>query len=259
MSSSVPNPVEQTVVITGAGSERGIGRATALRLASDGYAIAILDLDEEAARHTAEVVATAHGVKTFSAKVDVADVASVAAAVAALEASDLPAVSGLVNNAGITSPTRFLDIELDEWERIFRVNVTGTFIVTKAFLPGMIERGFGRIVNLSSVSAQRGGGVFGGTHYSAAKAAVLGLTRALAREIGHHGVVINSVAPGFIGTDITAGKLTDERRAAIVAEIPVARGGETADVANLIAYLTGREVGYVTGATFDVNGGSHIH
>ena len=128
--------------------------------------------------------------------------AQVDAAVSAVE-GDLPPVAALVNNAGITAQTRFLEIEEDEWDSIFDVNVRGTYLVIRRVLPGPFDRGYGRIVNLSSVSAVRGGGVFGGSHYSAAKAAVLGLTRALAREVGPSGVTCNALAPGLIGTDIT--------------------------------------------------------
>jgi 2-hydroxycyclohexanecarboxyl-CoA dehydrogenase len=123
----------------------------------------------------------------------------------------------------------------------------------------MAERGFGRVVFLSSVSAERGGGVFGGVAYSAAKAAQLGFARALAREVGPHGVTVNSVAPGLIDTDITAGKLDADRKAQLVAGIPVGRNGNVHDVADLITYLCREESGYITGVTYDVNGGAHIH
>ncbi|MER7012573.1 SDR family NAD(P)-dependent oxidoreductase [Saccharopolyspora sp. NPDC000359] len=248
----------RTAVITGAGSERGIGRETALHLASAGFAVAVLDIDGAAAESTAELVAERHGVPALGLAADVTDAASVDRAVGLLEGSELPAVGALVNNAGITRPTRFLDIEQDEWDLVFKVNVTGTYLVTRRVLPGMVERGYGRIVNLSSVSAERGGGVFGGSHYSAAKAAVLGLTRALAREVGQHGVVVNAVAPGLIDTDITGGALTGERKEALIADIPVGRNGRTEDVAATITFLAGEQVGYITGATFDINGGSHI-
>jgi 2-hydroxycyclohexanecarboxyl-CoA dehydrogenase len=172
---------------------------------------------------------------------------------------DLPPVAALVNNAGITAPTRFLDIDEEEWDRIFDVNVRGTYLVTRRVLPGLIDRGYGRIVNLSSVSAIRGGGVFGGAHYSAAKAAVLGLTRALAREAGPSGVTCNAVAPSLIATDITAGKLSPEREAEIVAGVPLQRQGTVGEVASMIVYLCSEDAGYVTGATLDINGGSHIY
>jgi 2-hydroxycyclohexanecarboxyl-CoA dehydrogenase len=248
----------RTAVITGAGSERGIGREAALHLAAAGFAVAVLDIDGEAAERTAAVVAERHVVPALGLAADVTDAASVDQAIGKLEASDLPAVGALVNNAGITRPTRFLDIEQEEWDLVFNVNVTGTYLVTQRVLPGMIERGYGRIVNLSSVSAERGGGVFGGSHYSAAKGAVLGLTRALAREVGPHGVVVNAVAPGLIDTDITAGALTGDRKEKLIADIPVGRNGRTEDVAATIAFLAGEHVGYITGATFDINGGSHI-
>ncbi|KAA5828685.1 SDR family NAD(P)-dependent oxidoreductase [Saccharopolyspora hirsuta] len=248
----------RTAVITGAGSERGIGRETALHLAAAGFAVAVLDIDGAAAESTAKLVAERHDVPALGLAADVTDAESVDRAIGQLEDSELPAVGALVNNAGITRPTRFLDIEQDEWELVFKVNVTGTYLVTRRVLPGMVERGYGRIVNLSSVSAERGGGVFGGSHYSAAKAAVLGLTRALAREVGQHGVVVNAVAPGLIDTDITGGALTGERKAALIADIPVGRNGRTEDVAATITFLAGEQVGYITGATFDINGGSHI-
>jgi 2-hydroxycyclohexanecarboxyl-CoA dehydrogenase len=189
---------------------------------------------------------------------DVTNAADVDAAVSAIE-RDCPPVAALVNNAGITAPTRFLDIDLEEWDRIFDVNVRGTYLVTRRVLPAMVDRGYGRIVNLSSVSAVRGGGVFGGSHYSAAKAAVLGLTRALAREVGPQGVTCNALAPGLIATDITAGKLSPEREAQIVADVPVQRQGTAREVASMIVYLCSEDAGYVTGTTVDINGGSHIH
>lgn len=249
----------RTAVITGAGSERGIGRETARQLAAAGFDIAVLDIDGDAAERTAGVVAEENGVRALGVRADVTDESSVDAAISAVESADLPPIATLVNNAGITRPTRFLDIEQDEWELVFRVNVTGTYLVTRRVLPGMTERGYGRIVNVSSVSAQRGGGVFGGSHYSAAKAAVLGLTRALAREVGPNGVVVNAVAPGLVDTDITGGLLSGERKDELISGVPVGRNGRTTDVAATITFLAGESVGYITGATFDINGGSHIN
>ncbi|MCE3551531.1 SDR family oxidoreductase [Pseudonocardia sp. RS11V-5] len=247
-----------TAVVTGAASKRGIGRATAHALAAAGWNVAVLDLDEAAAKATADEIAGAHPVQAFGLACDVTDEASVATAVETLVA-DAPPVGALVNNAGITSPTRFLDVDGAEWDRIFAVNVRGAYNITRRLAPAMAERGFGRIVFLSSVSAERGGGVFGGVAYSAAKAAQLGFCRALAREIGEHGVTVNSVAPGLIDTDITGGALEGERKQALIAGIPVGRNGRVADVADLITYLCRPESGYITGATYDVNGGSHIH
>jgi 2-hydroxycyclohexanecarboxyl-CoA dehydrogenase len=151
-----------------------------------------------------------------------------------------------------------LDTSLEEWEEVFAVNSRGTFLATKAVLPAMLERGYGRIVNVSSVSGIRGGGIFGGTHYSASKAAVLGFTRAVAREFAGQGVTCNAVAPGLIETDLATPYMTDERRAEVIAGIPVGRIGVPDDVAGVIAFLCSPESGYVTGEVVDINGGSHI-
>ncbi len=248
---------DKTAVVTGAASTRGIGRATAHALAAAGWHVAVLDLDEAGAKEAAHEIADRHGVQAVGTACDVTDEASVESALAVLDAA-LPPVGALVNNAGITSPTPFLEVSGEEWDRIFAVNVRGSFNVTRRLAPGMAERGFGRIVFLSSVSAERGGGVFGGVAYSAAKAAELGFTRALARELGPHGITVNAVAPGLIDTDITGGALEGERKTALVAGIPVGRNGRVEDVADLITYLCREETGYVTGATYDVNGGSHI-
>jgi 2-hydroxycyclohexanecarboxyl-CoA dehydrogenase len=249
---------ESTVIVTGAGSARGIGREACLRLAAAGWSVAALDLDEGAAQETAKLAADANGGRAVGLGCDVTEGAQVDATVLAVE-GELPPVAALVNNAGITAPTRFLDIEEGEWDRVFDVNVRGTYLVTRRVLPGLVDRGHGRIINLSSVSAIRGGGVFGGSHYSAAKAAVLGLTRALAREVGPSGVTCNALAPGLIATDITAGKLSPEREAQILADVPLQRRGTVGEVASMIVYLCSEDAGFVTGATLDINGGSHIH
>jgi NAD(P)-dependent dehydrogenase (short-subunit alcohol dehydrogenase family) len=248
----------KTAIVTGAGSKRGIGRATAHALAAAGWNVAVLDLDEAGAKDVATDIAEQHGVQAVGIACDVTDATSVENALVALDAA-VPPVGALVNNAGITSPTRFLDVTAEEWDRIFAVNVRGAYNITRQVAPGMVERGFGRIVFLSSVSAVRGGGVFGGVAYSAAKAAQLGFARALARELGPNGVTANSVAPGLIGTDITGGALEGERKSELLAGTPVGRIGNVNDVADLITYLCREESGYITGVTYDVNGGSHIY
>jgi NAD(P)-dependent dehydrogenase (short-subunit alcohol dehydrogenase family) len=258
MSIAPESILAKTAVVTGAGSKRGIGRATAHALAAAGWNIAVLDLDETGAKDAANEVAERHGVQAVGVGCDVTDAASVETALAVVEQA-VPAIGALVNNAGITSPTPFLQVTSEEWERIFAVNVRGSYNVTRRVAPGMAERGFGRIVFLASVSAERGGGVFGGVAYSAAKAAQLGFARALARELGPRGVTINAVAPGLIDTDITGGALQGERETQLLAGIPVGRKGNVADVADLITYLCRAESGYITGVTYDVNGGSHIH
>jgi 2-hydroxycyclohexanecarboxyl-CoA dehydrogenase len=249
---------DKTAIVTGAGSKRGIGRATAHALAAAGWNIAILDLHEPSAKEAAHEVADRQSVQAVGIACDVTDEPSVEAALAALDGS-MPPVGALVNNAGITSPTRFLEVTGEEWDKIFAVNVRGAYNITRRVAPGMVDRGFGRIVFLSSVSAERGGGVFGGVAYSAAKAAQLGFARALARELGPNGVTVNSVAPGLIDTDITGGALEGERKVELVAGIPVGRNGNVHDVADLITFLCREESGYITGVTYDVNGGAHIH
>jgi 2-hydroxycyclohexanecarboxyl-CoA dehydrogenase len=249
---------DKTALVTGAGSTRGIGRATAHTLAAAGWNVAILDLDEASAKDAAHEIAERHGVQAVGIGCDVTDETSVDDALAVLDGA-VPPVGALVNNAGITSPTPFLEVSGEEWDRIVAVNLRGAFNVTRRLAPGMAERGFGRIVFLSSVSAERGGGVFGGVAYSAAKAGQLGFTRALARELGPSGVTVNAVAPGLIDTDITGGALEGERKAQLIAGVPVGRNGNVADVADLITYLCREESGYITGATYDVNGGSHMH
>ena len=194
--------LDMTAIVTGGGSVRGIGRATAHALASAGWYVAVLDLDETGAQQAAREVAERHGTQTVGVRCDVTDEASVGAALAVL-GDGAPPIGALVNNAGITSPTPFLQVTGDEWEMIFAVNVRGAFNITRRVVPGMVERRFGRVVFVSSVSAERGGGFFGGVAYSAAKAAQLGFARALAREVGSNGVTVNSVAPGLVDTDIS--------------------------------------------------------
>ena len=250
-------PAERTAVVTGAASPRGIGRVLAERLAADGWAVAILDLDGDACRAVAEDIAGRHGGQVLGVAADVSDPYAVDQAVRQLE-SALPPVTGLANLAGISSPTPFLEVSPEEWDLVFAVNMRGTFLVTQRLLPGMIERRFGRIVSISSVSAQRGGGTYSKVAYSASKAAVIGFTRALAREVGKFGITVNCVAPGPVDTDIMGGPLDDERKAQMSAAGLVGRVGTPLEVAALMAYLLGEHAGYITAATYDINGGLQI-
>ena len=250
-------PAERTVLLTGAASPRGIGRASADRLAREGWAVAILDIDADEAKAAAADIGDAHGVPTLGVGADVSDKAAVDAAVAAVESS-MPPIVGLANVAGISSPTDFMDETVEGWDRVFAINMRGTFIVTQRVLHGMIDRRLGRIVSVSSVSAQRGGGTYSKVAYSSSKAAIIGFTRALAREMGEHGITVNAVAPGPIDTDIMGGTLTEERKAAMSADTLVKRVGTREEVAALIAFLLGEEAGYITAATYDINGGLQI-
>ena len=165
----------------------------------------------------------------------------------------------LVNNAGITQPLKIMEIRHENYDAVLDVNLLGTLHMSQAVIPHMRARHTGKIVNMSSVSAQRGGGIFGGPHYSAAKAGVLGLTKAMARELAPDGIRANAICPGFIATDITAGKLTPEMKVQILAGIPMGRAGEASDVAGCALFLASDLSAYVTGSEVDVNGGSLIH
>jgi len=250
-------PARRTAVITGAASPRGIGRATAARLARDGWSVAILDIDGVAAERVASEVADKYSVPTLGVGADISDEQSVQAAVALVELS-LPPIIGLANVAGVSSPAEFLDVTPAEWDRVFDVNMRGTFLVTRRVLPAMIAAGVGRIVSVSSISAQRGGGTYSKVPYSASKAAVIGFSRALAREMGPHHITVNAVAPGPIDTEIMGGTLTDERKAQMSAEIPLGRVGTVQDVAALLTFLMSEDAGYITAATYDVNGGLQV-
>ena len=252
-----PFPAERTAVVTGAASPRGIGRATADRLARDGWSIAILDLDGEAAGRTAAEIGGNRSVASLGVAADVADPDSVEAAIARVEAG-LPPIIALANVAGVSSPVDFVDVTIAEWDRIFDINMRGAFLVTRRVVPAMLAAGVGRIVSVSSASAQRGGGTYSKVPYSASKAALIGFSRALARELGPNGITVNCVAPGPIDTDIMGGTLTEERKAELGAGNMVGRVGTVAEVAALIAYLLGPDAGYVTAATYDINGGLQV-
>jgi len=246
---------DKVAIITGAASLRGLGRATAQLFAEHGARVAILDLDAGAAK---EAAASLKGRGHFSGKCNVTSRSDCDRAVARI-VKKYGRIDILVNNAGITSPLRLLNVDDDTYNRVMDVNMRGTFHMTQAVVPTMRAQKSGSIVNLSSVSAQRGGGVFGGTVYSAAKGAILGYTKACARELGPDNVRVNAICPSLINTDITAGKLSDEQRAGIMATIPMGRAGEAREVAGCALFLASELASYVTGSEIDINGGSHIH
>jgi NAD(P)-dependent dehydrogenase (short-subunit alcohol dehydrogenase family) len=217
----------------------------------------VLDIDGDEARAAAAEIGTAHGVAALGLGVDVSDQAAVDAAIAEVE-TGLPPIVALANVAGIASPVPFMNETVEGWDRVFAVNMRGTFIVTQRVVRGMIERRQGRVVSLSSVSAQRGGGTYSKVAYSASKAAIIGFTRALAREVGEYGITVNAVAPGPVDTDIMGGLLTDERKAAMSADTLIGRVGTREEVAALIAFLLGDDAGWITAATYDINGGLQI-
>jgi NAD(P)-dependent dehydrogenase (short-subunit alcohol dehydrogenase family) len=246
---------DRVCIITGAGSARGLGRATARLFAEHGARIAVLDIDLAAARETAGLL---KGRGHLALRCDVTRRKDCQKAVERVLARH-GRIDVLVNNAGVTAPERLMDVTDALYDRIMDINMRGTFHMTQAVVPAMRSARSGSIVNMSSVSAQRGGGVFGGSPYAAAKAAMLGYTKAAARELGPDNIRANAICPSMIDTDITAGKLSEERRAGILASVPMGRLGTAEEVAGCCLFLASDLSSYVTGSEIDINGGSHIH
>ena len=242
-------------LVTGAGSERGIGRHAALALARRGAKVVVTDVDGEGARRVAAGLER-EGFPALGLDLDVTSKESVRAAVAAATARlGEPAI--LVNNAGISVKNAVVDIPEAEWDRVLAINLKGTFLCTQAVLPAMIRARYGRIVNVASVAGKWGGGVFGGAHYCASKAGVLGFSKTVAREVAAHGITVNCVAPGMIDTDIF-GAASADVRSRLAEAIPLKRPGRPEEVAAAIAFLASAEAAYVTGEEIDVNGGFHM-
>jgi 2-hydroxycyclohexanecarboxyl-CoA dehydrogenase len=240
-------------LVTGGG--RGIGRAIALRLARAGNAVGILDLDGATARAVASEIVTAGG-RAASADADVSELAAVEAAVRAIEDA-LGPVELLVNNAGWERLALFVESDPGLWDRIIAVNFRGVLNTTRAVLPGMIGRGRGRIVSISSDAGRVGS--TGEAVYSGCKAAIIGFSKALAREVARRGVTVNVVCPGPADTQLLADVMTGERGQKILAglqrAIPLGRLAQPEDVAGAVAYLVSEEAAYVTGQVLSVSGG----
>lgn len=248
----------RTAVVTGASSLKGIGYHTALRFAQEGWAVAMIDLNaeglEQAAASVREQVPEAP-VATYV--LNVTDPQAVQEVAQAIAGSDLPPVGALCNIAGIPSPAGFLELTLEEWNKVIAVNLTGPFLLSQALTPQMIDGGYGRVVNMSSVTAQHGGGVFSKTSYAAAKAGVLGLTRGMARELAEHGITVNAVAPGVVDTEIRVGS-DDATEQALAEAVPLKRQGKPSEIAALCVWLSCEDSGYITGITHSINGGTYI-
>ena len=242
----------KTALVTGAAA--GIGRACALRLAREGIAVGVLDLDLEGCRRVvAEIVAA--GGSAIALRASISDRAEVTQAVDALRAA-LGPVTVLVNNAGISNFIAFEELTDDDWDSMFEINVKGTFIVTQVVLPDMKAAAWGRIVNISSSSAQTGS--VEQVHYSASKGAVISMTRSMAQALGPLGITVNNIPPGSVmGTIMSEAnkhrfQMPMEQ---LVKMIPVRRTGEPDDIANACAWLVSEASSYVTGQTIGVNGG----
>ena len=251
-------PTEKTVIVTGAASPRGIGRAVAIRLAKAGWSVGVIDLDDAATKQFAAELVRDFAVSAAGVGVNVADPIAVRAAIDELEVQ-LPQIVGLVNLAGVSSPVPYLDVDLAEWRRVLDVNLDGVHFLSQRVAESLVANRIGRIINISSVSAQRGGGTYSKTPYSVAKAGVIGLTRALARELGPYDVTVNAISPGPIDTDIMGGTLTEERKTAMAADGVLSRIGTVDDVAAAIEFLLGEDSGFITGQTLNVDGGLYMH
>ena len=245
---------DKVAVITGGAGPNGLGFATARAMAAQGARVAVLDLERAEPQAAAAELGAGH----LGIVADVTDKASCEAAAAAVLKA-FGRIDVLVNNAGITQPVKTLEITGADYDRILDVSLRGTLYMSQAVLPAMQSQKSGSIVCISSVSAQRGGGILGGPHYSAAKAGVLGLARAMAREFGPENIRVNCITPGLIGTDIIKGKLTEDRKAEIAETIPLARLGRADDIAGACVFLASELSAYCTGITLDVNGGMLIH
>ncbi|MEU6036650.1 3-oxoacyl-ACP reductase FabG [Actinomadura sp. NPDC047616] len=244
----------RVAIVTGAA--RGIGAATAVRLAVDGFAVAVCDLDEAACAGTVEEIDRAGG-RGLAVGVDVADAQAVRAAVDRVAAELGPPVV-LVNNAGIIRDNLLFKMTDDDWDAVMAVHLRGAFLMSRAVQAHMTEAGWGRIVNLSSTSAL---GNRGQANYSAAKAGLQGFTKTLAIELGRFGVTVNAIAPGFIATEMTAATAArmgvdfEDFKAAAAREIPVRRVGVPGDIAGVVAFLVGDDASFVSGQVIYVAGG----
>ncbi len=244
----------RTAIVTGAA--RGIGAATALRLAADGHNVAVIDLDEAACAPTVDAIVAAGG-KAIAVGADVSDEAAVAAAVERV-AAELGEPTILVNNAGIIRDNLLFKMTTGDWDAVMNVHLRGAFLMSRAVQAFMTKERWGRIVNLSSSSAL---GNRGQANYSAAKAGMQGFTKTLAIELGPFGVTANSIAPGFIQTDMTAataeriGMTLEDFAAAAAAQIPVRRPGVPDDIANAVAFFVDERAGFVSGQNIYVAGG----
>jgi 2-hydroxycyclohexanecarboxyl-CoA dehydrogenase len=235
------------------GSARGIGAAIARKLAADGFAVGVCDLNGEGAAVTARDIGES-GARSASSGVDVSEARSVAACVDAFEAK-LGPIDVLVNNAGIDVPAFFLDSKEVDWDRLWAVNVKGVLHCSQRVLPSMVERKRGRVINIASDAGRVGAG--GEAVYSATKGAVLAFTKALAREVARHEITVNAVCPGATDTALLAllGEFNPKLHQGLVRGIPLRRVGQPEDVAGAVAYLASEAASYVTGQSLSVSGG----
>lgn len=244
----------QVAIVTGGASTRGIGWATAKRFADEGARVVILGLDASAAQSAAAAIGDQH----LGFACDVRDEAACQAIVQKI-ISDLGQVDILVNNAGVSQSYRLMDSSQSDYDLVMDASVRGAYNMSRAVVPHFRSRQSGAIVCIGSVAAQRGGGILGGPHYSAAKGAVQTLAKAMARELGPDGIRVNAIAPGMVDTDLLVGKIDEDGKKRVAGTIPLGRLAQPLDIANACLYLVSDLSSYVTGVVLDVNGGLHIH
>ncbi|NBX67118.1 MAG: acetoacetyl-CoA reductase [Proteobacteria bacterium] len=238
---------KKVAVVTG--GTRGIGASISKALLADGYLVAATYHGNDAA---AEAFKAETGASVF--KFDVADYAACTAGVAAIE-KELGPVSVLVNNAGITKDCMLHKMEPDAWHVVMETNLTSCFNMCRAIVTGMRERNFGRVINISSINGQKG--QLGQTNYAAAKAGIIGFSKALALESAAKGITVNAICPGYIATEMT-GNMRQEVLDSIIRTIPVARMGKPEEIADIVAFLASEKAAFITGATITANGGQYM-
>jgi acetoacetyl-CoA reductase len=246
------NSKKRTVLVTGATG--GLGTAMCKKLYKDGFnVVGNYHTKEKADKWIEDMQKEGFNIRLFYG--DVSDFDSAGEMVKKIEA-EVGTIDTLVNNAGITRDSRLVNMKKDDWYNVINTNLNSVFNCTKHVIDGMIERKFGRIINISSVNGQRG--QFGQTNYSAAKAGMHGFTKSLSMEVAKHGVTVNTISPGYIGTDMVMA-VPEKVLNQIVAQVPMGRLGGTHEVAHLVSFLASEETSFITGANYSINGGQHVY
>lgn len=244
----------QVAIITGGASLKGIGWATAKRFADEGATVVILDLDEKVAAHAAQQIGSKHVGFACDVRHELACRDAVQRVITNFGQVDI-----LINNAGVSQSQRLMDSTQADFDLVMDVSVRGGFNMSRAVVPHMRQRKSGAIVCMGSVAAQRGGGILGGPHYSAAKGALQTLAKAMARELAPDGIRANAIAPGMVDTELLIGKIDEEGKRRVAKGVPLGRLASAQDIANACLFLASAQSAYITGVVLDVSGGLHIH